>query len=117
MRYVLALISIMLGAFAQLIFKIGMNHIYTEGKGIWQIVEQALQSKYLWGGILCYGFSLILWFYVLTQFELSKAYPMVSLGYVFTLILGYYFLNDSINNFKIIGVVFILIGVYFISKA
>lgn len=117
MSYLLAFISIVLGSLAQFMFKIGMNHIYIENKLSWQIIIQAMQSKYLWAGIISYGFSLLLWFYVLTQFELSKAYPLVSLGYVFTLILGYYFLNDSVTFIRVLGVLFILVGVILISKS
>ena len=48
--------------------------------------------------------------------ELSRAYPLVSLGYVFTLLLGHFLLNESVTCNKIIGVFFIMVGVYFISR-
>lgn len=52
-------------------------------------------------GLTCYGLSMFFWLYVLSQMELSKAYPLVSLGYVITLFLGYWLLGESINNYKI----------------
>ena len=53
----------------------------------------------------------------LSKLELSKAYPLVSLGYVFTLILGYFLLHESINNYKVFGIFFIILGVILIAKS
>ena len=48
--------------------------------------------------------------------ELSKAYPLVSLGYVFTLILGYFFLNETITISKVAGIFLIMIGVVVLAR-
>ena len=79
MIYVLALISIILGAIAQYLLKVGMNAIPLDsGKGIAFILKEAVTNIPLLGGLTCYGLSMIFWLYVLSQMELSKAYPMVS---------------------------------------
>lgn len=117
MIYVLALTSIILGAIAQYLLKVGMNAIPLDsGKGIAFILKEAVTNIPLLGGLTCYGLSMIFWLYVLSQMELSKAYPMVSLGYVFAMLLGYFLLDESLNVYKIAGIILIISGVVFITK-
>lgn len=116
MQYITALISIILGAIAQYFFKMGVTIISEKAENIYEIIKIGIFNLYIWGGLFCYGFSLLMWFYVLSRMELSKAYPMVSLGYVFTLILGYLFLNESITFSKIAGILLIMVGVIILTK-
>ena len=116
MVYIIALISIMLGAFAQYLLKVGVQQvIWYKDEGFYTLMSGLINMRLL-SGILCYGLSLLFWLYVLSKIELSRAYPLVSLGYVFTLLLGHFLLNESVTCNKIIGVFFILVGVYFISR-
>lgn len=114
MTYIIALISILLGSIAQFFLKKGMSHVNLSEE-ILVIFKKIIFNGYIINGITCYILSLLFWLYVLSKLELSKAYPMVSLGYVFTTILGYLLLNESITINKIIGISFIIIGVYFIT--
>lgn len=70
----------------------------------------------IWLGIISYGLSLLFWLYVLSKMELSKAYPLVSLGYVFSMVFAYLWLDESITALKIAGVILIITGVVCISK-
>jgi multidrug transporter EmrE-like cation transporter len=116
MQYIAALISIILGATAQLFFKIGVTTISKNSKSIFQIIKHGVINPHLLTGMLFYGFSFILWFIVLSKMELSKAYPLISLGYIFTLVLGVFFLNESITVAKITGIAFIMAGVVFLTR-
>ena len=111
MQYVAALTSIILGAIAQYFLKVGVIAVSEKSKNISEIIKSGVTNWHLLSGLFCYGLSLLLWFYVLSKMELSKAYPLVSLGYVFTLILGYWFLNEEITISKIIGITLIMVGV------
>ena len=87
MVYIIALISIMLGAFAQYLLKVGVQQvIWYKDEGFYTLMSGLINMRLL-SGILCYGLSLLFWLYVLSKIELSRAYPLVSLGYVFTLLL------------------------------
>ncbi|MCL1938950.1 MAG: EamA family transporter [Candidatus Azobacteroides sp.] len=48
--------------------------------------------------------------------ELSRAYPLVSLGYIFTLILGSVFLNETLTITKFAGVILIVLGVIILTR-
>lgn len=117
MVYLIALISIILGSMAQYFLKVGMNKItIVQDTPLMERGMLMLTSIPLWGGLFCYGLSMFFWLYVLAHMELSRAYPLVSLGYVFTLILGYFMLGETLTLLKITGVLLIIGGVFFISK-
>jgi len=116
MQYIVALTSIILGAVAQYFLKMGVTAVSEKSKNISEIIKSGIANLHLWSGLFCYGLSLLLWFYVLSKMELSKAYPLVSLGYVFTLILGYFFLNEAVTLPKIAGIVLIMVGVIVLTR-
>lgn len=49
--------------------------------------------------------------------ELSIIQPLLSIGFVFSLVLGKIFLNEEHSVFKYIGIVVILTGVFILAKA
>ena len=116
MHYIAALISIVLGAIAQYFFKMGVTAISEKSNEIGKVIKLGITNLYIWSGLFCYGFSLLLWFYVLSRMELSRAYPLVSMGYVFTLILGYFFLNEAITVTKVAGIFLIVAGVIILTR-
>ncbi|RZL13768.1 MAG: hypothetical protein EOO89_17010 [Pedobacter sp.] len=116
MQYLVALTSILLGAVAQLFLKMGVTAIQERSGSTIESIKYGFMNLYMWTGLCLYGASLGLWFFVLSRMELSKAYPMVSLGYVFTLFLGYFFLNESLTVAKVAGISLILVGVLVLSR-
>lgn len=112
-KYLVAFISITFGAFAQYLFKKGVQNI--KQFSLNEFISLG-SNLYIWGGMMLYGLSLLMWFYVLSKIELSKAYPLVSIGYIFTAILGYYLLNESLTPSKFFGIFLIVLGVVVISK-
>jgi len=50
------------------------------------------------------------WMTAMTKFELSHAYPFMSLNFVIVLLLSGWFLNEPITLLKILGVGFIVMG-------
>jgi len=116
MQYIALLVSTMMAALAQFLFKLGMNTIDTADKDIGQIIKAGITNIYVWCGALGYIINLSLWIYVLSQLELSKAYPMTSLAYIFTLFLGLFFLNEQITPVKLFGILFVIVGVILLTR-
>jgi len=58
----------------------------------------------------------ISWMLAMAKFDLSYAYPFLSLIYVFMMIASVVFLNESLTMNKIIGVFFIMIGIIILAK-
>ena len=110
--YVVALISIVLGATGQFLFRLGMLHY---GKvsvtGIWGQLGSIIITPAIFLGFACFGVSSILWLVVISRWELSYAYPLVALGYVMAVLYGTLLLRETLTLPKIIGCVLILAGI------
>lgn len=67
-------------------------------------------------GFSCYGIGSILMIYSLKFGELSILYPVMCTSYIFALFIGYFYLDEEINIYKIIGTLLILLGVGLIGR-
>jgi drug/metabolite transporter (DMT)-like permease len=75
-----------------------------------------LLRPWVWLAIVatfCSGFC---WLITLTKFELSYAYPLTSVLYIYLLLAGIFIFGDIITFNKIFGTFIIILGVYFIAK-
>jgi len=112
--------SVFLSALAQISLKLGMmkykilaENVDTVMYKIWLIAT----NFYVLAGISLYVLGMIVWLYVLVHIDVSKAYPFVGLGFIFTMALAYFVLGEQINIIRMIGVVQIIIGVLLVSKS
>jgi multidrug transporter EmrE-like cation transporter len=116
MKYVWLLASVLLGVIGQLLMKWGL----ASPKPIWSQGPAVLKMLSSWpvlAGLFSYAVSSLFWLVTLKQMNISVAYPMVSLGYVVVVLAGYYLFNESISGMKWAGMVFIMLGVFFISRS
>ena len=114
MIYVLALISISLGAVGQFGLKVGAGQLKLSN-GIWAALMSYITNIYIVLSLLCFAASMIMWIFVLRKLELSIAYPMVSLGYILTLALAFFFLNEPLRLTKLVGTALIITGVVVVN--
>jgi drug/metabolite transporter (DMT)-like permease len=62
-------------------------------------------------GFLMYGFSSLIWLFILSKLPLSLAYPLVSMGYVLVVFFSWLLLHEHVSSTRILGVVVICLGV------
>jgi uncharacterized membrane protein len=62
------------------------------------------------------GLSGLSWFIAMTKFELSYAYPFISLNYILVLLFAPVILNESVSTSKILGTLVIVFGIIILSK-
>jgi len=68
-------------------------------------------------GYILYGFSTIILILALRKGPLSTLYPFLSLTYVWVIIFSpILFVTDSFSLNKLLGVCFIIIGIFFVVK-
>jgi len=66
-------------------------------------------------GILCYGFSFVLYIIIITKADLSFIIPIsTAITYIALMVIAFTLFNESFNALKIIGCGLILIGVLFV---
>lgn len=74
-------------------------------------VPGLLTNLPLWAGLALYGISTGLLILALRDGELSLLYPVISLTYVWVTVISVLVFHESLNPFKVAGVVIICLGV------
>jgi drug/metabolite transporter (DMT)-like permease len=112
--------SVFLSSLAQLFLKLGLRgseKLALSLDGIPALLTSVITNGYLLAGILSFGASGVLWLLVLSRADLSLAYPMVSLGYVFVVVLARLFLGETLSVWRMAGIATIVAGVIMIGRA
>ena len=116
----LALVSIVMSVAAQFCLKAGMSDRNVKAAisdaGIWQAMCAVFGNPYIIGGFVLYGLGAVVWLSVLSKWEVSRAYPLVGLGFVLTAVVGAW-LGEQVTMSRIAGVLLIAAGVALIGKA
>lgn len=113
MPYIMVAISVLLGAVGQILFKKGMMAV--GGFELSRILH-ILFTPSIFMGFVFYGTSSIIWLYVLSKFQLSSVYPILSMGYVITALAGYFLFQEKLSPVNAFGILFICIGVILITR-
>jgi len=82
-----------------------------------QNVAKLFATPYIVLGFVVYGISAILWLDVLSRLDFSVAFPLVSLTYLFALIIGSVLFHEQVGWSRITGVFLICGGLVFIVRS
>jgi multidrug transporter EmrE-like cation transporter len=119
MIYILLLIGVVLNAFASLFIKAGMNKLGAFSFDVPSLFHMGFKvalSPFFLLGLSCYVISLMIWVLVLSRLPVSVAYPMVSIGYVINAFLAYLWLGEDLSLMRVVGIMIICIGVFFLAR-
>ena len=67
-------------------------------------------------GLVLYAVSVVNWVVVLSRLDLSVAYPLMSVGYILTLIAGVWLFHEPITSARVVGIITIMVGVMLITR-
>ena len=59
-----------------------------------------ITQKHVFLGIVLYLFASVIWLVVLSKEEVSYAYPLIGIGYIFVAILSKIFFNENLTFFN-----------------
>lgn len=115
--------SVVLSAAAQLFLKTGMLEVATHDlvRQMFSVTAQwmVFLPAVLWLGLglLCYALSMLFWMAALAKYELSFAYPMLSLSYVLVYVVAVNWprLGESVSLTKTLGISLIVVGVILVT--
>jgi drug/metabolite transporter (DMT)-like permease len=99
------LISTMLGAAGQLLFKMGVT---SDLGGL---------VTFIMVGVSAYLVSTLIYFYVLSRTHLSWAYGFTGLSYIFASVVAFLFLGEQIPILRWIGIFVIAVGTLLIGTS
>ncbi len=103
----------------QVLWKIAINRnggLINKNVSLLTNVMNLSLSPYMISGLLIYLVATVYWMYLLGEYEYSFIYPMISIVYVIGMIHASLILHESINPYKWIGVGFIVLGIFFVSR-
>jgi drug/metabolite transporter (DMT)-like permease len=98
----------------QLLFKSAALRYNTAGGDTLERLFGLLHNVYFLLAVLLYAGLSVLWVWLLSFTPLSRAYPFVALAFALTPFLGALVFQEAVSARLIIGVLFILCGLFFV---
>ena len=116
----LVLTGVLLNAAAQLLLKAGTNRI-GEFAFSWEnllpIGLKVAGNGPILAGLACYVVSVVVWILALSRVPVSVAYPMLSIGYIVNAFAAWALFGESLAAQKLIGIGFIIVGVWLVARS
>jgi len=109
------LLAILIDTAVQLVWKSAILSLPNDGSP-WLNVQAILHSPLAIFVIFLMACQFFNWLMVLSNADLSYAQPVTSLSYVSVFFLSVLYLKEAADVFQIAGIIFVLVGVWFISQ-
>ena len=116
----LLMTGVLLNAAAQLLLKAGTNAVGRFEFSVQNILPVGMKlalEPHIAGGLACYIVSVAVWIVGLSRVPVSIAYPMLSVGYIVNAVAAWYLFGESITAQKLIGIGFIIAGVFLVARS
>jgi len=116
----LILTDVALNVVGQLSLKFGMSQMGNFSvslPSLASVFARAAFNPFIILGLFCYGTGFLVWLIVLSKAEVSYAYPMISLGYVFTALLAWLLLGEHVTVTRFVGILITCLGVFIIARS
>ncbi|GCL36236.1 MAG: EamA family transporter [Sphaerospermopsis kisseleviana] len=111
-EFSLLLFSVLISVAGQFFLKTGAMKLGKVHAGnIINLILNMITIPELLLGLTCYGIGAIAYILLLTRVNLSVAAPAVSVGYIFSVLLGFFILREPISVMRLVGLGFIVTGV------
>jgi uncharacterized membrane protein len=116
MRYLYILLTLFFTIYGQLILKwrITKLHWTMPTTGVWDMVvayTKFLFDPFIFSGFLSAFVASICWSIAMTKFQITEAYPFMSLAPAIVFLLGVCLLNETFTWGKVLGLVLIMVGI------
>lgn len=112
--------SVALAVGGQMFLKMGMMQIGEVSLSASMplfLIKKIFTNIKLFVGFSLFGISSFVWLCVLSKVPLSLAYPMVSMGYVLTVLLSWKVLGEGVSPQRWIALGIICLGVVVLSRS
>ncbi len=74
-------------------------------------------DPFLVSGLAAAFIASLFWILAMTKFDISYAYPFMSLAFVLVFLFSVFVFEEAINAYKVIGLAFIVLGIIITSRA
>ena len=118
--FALLMTGVLLNAAAQLLLKAGTNAVGRfefSAQNLLPVGMKLALEPHIVGGLACYVFSVAIWIVGLSRVPVSIAYPMLSVGYIVNALAAWYLFGESLTAQKLVGIAFIITGVFLVARS
>ena len=116
-KYIILILAVLSNTMAQLSLRFTMREQTINSKtNFSELFKSVITDKYVWLGLICYGLGFSLYLYILSKFEVSFIYPLITGSiFVFLLTFSALFLQEPLTIKKISGIGLIILGIIIAS--
>jgi multidrug transporter EmrE-like cation transporter len=115
----MATVSIGMSVAAQFALKAGMSSVAVKAAMAQPLDFSTgltlLTQPWVMAGFALYGLGAVVWLSVLSHWDVSKAYPLVGLGFAFTVLIGFV-IGENVTPQRACGVMLICAGVWIVAQ-
>ena len=111
--------AVLLNTVGQIVMKAGATSLASLNfslSNLPQVFLTILKSPLMMSALTLYGLSAVVWIMALSKMDLSQAYPMTSIGYILTALIGVMAFGEVITLNRLVGLGLILIGVLVLAR-
>ena len=114
----LILLSVLFVDIGQLLLKKGLNDVgsFDLSLGLVSSFVAVFNNWFVVLGVVLFVASSFFWLLALSKAQLSYAFPILSVGYIFVTFLSWLFLGEAISVLRAVGLGVIVGGVFLLSK-
>lgn len=117
MGYLYILLTVLFTVYGQIILKwriVDLNWSLKTDGGVLQLVISYLKLLFdplIFSGFVSAFIASVFWILVMTKFEITYAYPFMSLSPAFVFLIGIFVLGEVFTIGKLVGLLIIMIGI------
>ena len=112
--------TVIFNAAAQLLIKKGVLVLGSESfnlKFFITNIDKIIFNPFIILGLICMTLSMMSHIISLSKFELSYAFPFISITYVIVFIGSFYLFNENLSILRVFGLILIILGTMFVAKS
>tara|TARA_A100001015_G_C14981963_1_gene709854 strand:- start:997 stop:1356 length:360 start_codon:yes stop_codon:yes gene_type:complete len=110
-KYFPLIFAIIIRTLTDISFKAAVNNVELKfNKNLLSSLKSIFTNPFLWMGLLFGILNVLAWMAALKNFNLSYAYPFLSISYITIILSGKLLFNEHLDKYKLTGIGFIIIG-------
>ena len=111
---IIAIIQSAFLAVAQYFMKIGVERV-VEYSMTWAYFRSYMNWQ-LGLSLVLYIIAMIIYLFMLKNYDLSIVYPLTSISYIFTILLAMFLLGETVSVVRWVGILLVMLGVGLIAR-
>lgn len=118
--FIFILVTVCLNAASQILLKIGVaqaGQAEVSARSILEVAMRAAQSPLVIAGLATMTLSMVTHLMSLSRFDVSFAFPFISLGYVIVAVYGALVLGEQVSALRMAGIATIVVGAVMIARS